>query len=95
MALCVKKTFFHLFIIFLFWSCASESQSEEEIYTPIPYQLEIPQLFKTKILAPLIPSDNPLTVEGVSLGKKLFFDKILSRNNTQSCAAITIQKKHL
>jgi cytochrome c peroxidase len=34
-----------------------------------------------------IPSSNPLTVEGVSLGRKLFYDPILSGNNQQSCAS--------
>ncbi len=33
-----------------------------------------------------IPKDNPLTKEGVELGKLLFFDKRLSVNNTVSCA---------
>jgi cytochrome c peroxidase len=32
------------------------------------------------------PADNPLTVEKVALGRKLFFDRRLSRNNTISCA---------
>ena len=32
-----------------------------------------------------IPSNNPMTVEGVSLGKKLFQDPILSADNTQAC----------
>lgn len=62
------------------------SSKEEETYTPIPYNLEIPQLFTDKLIAPIIPTNNPLTIEGVSLGKKLFTDKILSGNQTQSCA---------
>lgn len=33
-----------------------------------------------------IPDDNPLTEEKVQLGKKLFFDRRLSLNNTISCA---------
>ena len=33
-----------------------------------------------------IPSDNPLTVEKVALGKQLYFDARLSRDNTVSCA---------
>tara|TARA_R110002072_G_scaffold198637_2_gene356241 strand:+ start:396 stop:1412 length:1017 start_codon:yes stop_codon:yes gene_type:complete len=65
-------------------SCASK---EEEIYTPIPYNLEIPQLFADKLIAPIIPTNNPLTEEGVALGKKLFFDKILSADETKSCAS--------
>lgn len=57
------------------------------IYVPVPYTLEIPQLFQDKLIAPLNPSTNPLTEEGVALGKKLFFDKKLSGDNTQSCAS--------
>ena len=33
-----------------------------------------------------IPVDNPLTKEGVTLGRFLFFDPILSGNNKQACA---------
>ena len=51
-----------------------------------PYTLEIPPLFEQKLIQPIIPFDNPLTVEGVALGKKLFFDKRLSRNGTLACA---------
>lgn len=36
---------------------------------------------------PELPADNPLTVEGVALGKRLFFEKRLSGNDTQSCAS--------
>jgi cytochrome c peroxidase len=40
-----------------------------------------------KILPPIIPFSNPQTVEGVALGKKLFFDPILSGDNSQSCSS--------
>lgn len=33
------------------------------------------------------PWDNPSTVEGVSLGRKLFYDPILSGDSTQSCGS--------
>jgi cytochrome c peroxidase len=36
---------------------------------------------------PNIPADNPLTVEGIALGRMLFYEKMLSRNNTISCAS--------
>jgi cytochrome c peroxidase len=36
---------------------------------------------------PALPEDNPLTEEGVALGRRLFFDTYLSRNNVQSCAS--------
>ncbi len=35
---------------------------------------------------PNLPLDNPITVEGVALGSKLFFDRRLSDNNSESCA---------
>lgn len=34
-----------------------------------------------------IPADNPMTYEGIELGKKLFFDKKLSGDNSISCAS--------
>lgn len=34
---------------------------------------------------PSLPPDNPLTVEGVDLGRRLFHDPILSGDNSQSC----------
>ncbi len=71
-------------------SCSSK---EENIYTPKPATLKIPELFQQKLIAPVIPSNNPLTEEGIALGKKLFFDKILSKNNTQSCATCHDPKK--
>ena len=80
----MKKIWIFFFSILFFMNCSSK---EEETYTPIPTELNIPQLFKEKLISPVIPTNNPLTKEGVSLGKKLFFDKILSGNGTQSCAS--------
>lgn len=34
-----------------------------------------------------LPTDNPLTVEGVELGRRLFQETSLSKNNSQSCAS--------
>ena len=56
-------------------------------YTTTPYELDIPTGFPQ----PKIPSDNPMTEEGVELGKKLFYDPILSKDNTHSCASCHFQ----
>jgi len=40
----------------------------------------------TYVPAPTAPKDNPTTVEGVLLGRHLFYDPILSGDNTLSCA---------
>ena len=34
-----------------------------------------------------IPENNPMTVDGVELGRHLFYDKLLSSDNTMSCAS--------
>jgi len=40
-----------------------------------------------------VPADNPITVEKVALGRRLFFDKRLSRDGTLSCASCHDPKK--
>ncbi|MGI9271939.1 MAG: MbnH family di-heme enzyme [Woeseiaceae bacterium] len=40
---------------------------------------------------PEVPSDNPITVEKVALGRRLFYDTRLSVNQTTSCATCHIQ----
>jgi cytochrome c peroxidase len=51
-----------------------------------PYQLKIPFGLEDDIKG-YLPDNNPLTVEKVELGKLLFFDPRLSRDNTISCAS--------
>ena len=51
-----------------------------------PYNLEIPSQFAQLLPGPNIPGNNPLTEAGVLLGRKLFYDPILSGDNTQNCA---------
>jgi len=77
-----------LVICVLFFSliaCNNDDNGDGE-YTATPLDLDIPAFFQENILPPVIPEDNPMSVEGVALGKKLFFDPILSVNNTQACA---------
>ncbi|MCO6501212.1 MAG: cytochrome-c peroxidase [Vicingus serpentipes] len=54
--------------------------------TATPAQITIPTIFSQLLPPPLIPPNNPLTVEGIELGRRLFFDPILSGDGTQSCA---------
>jgi len=72
-------------IIIIFFVCFSCDNESVERYFATPSSLDIPKLFEDNILAPVIPIDNPQTVEGIALGKKLFFDPILSINNTIAC----------
>ncbi len=74
---------FFLFIIIVVSSCKNDDDLTDIDYNPIPYTLEIPAHFPTLE----IPSDNPMTVEGVQLGRRLFYDPILSADNTMSCSS--------
>ncbi len=47
-----------------------------------PFAFNVPAGFPQ----PALPPDNPLTVEGIDLGRKLFRDRRLSSNGRQSCA---------
>jgi cytochrome c peroxidase len=50
-----------------------------------PYKIEYP--LGTLPSTMQVPLNNPTTKEGVSLGRMLFYDNILSANNTQACAS--------
>jgi len=55
-----------------------------------PYRLTYPSYFGNRIN---LREDNPLTVEGIALGRKLFYEKRLSYNNTISCASCHQQSR--
>lgn len=75
-------------IAILIWSCSkSEDTPDTGDYVPVPYQLDIPAHFDQLLIDPVIPFNNPMTEEGVALGKRLFYDRILSVDNSQACAS--------
>lgn len=79
-----QKVFLCLFLGLGLASCKKDPKIGTEVTKngPTPYNLNLPATFPQMN----IPAYNRLTNEGVELGRKLFFDPILSGNNTQSCA---------
>jgi cytochrome c peroxidase len=75
----MKYLLFIFIGVALFLSCKKDKVG----FAPTPYVLEIPSHFPDMI----IPADNPMTVEGVALGRKLFYEQKLSGDNTISCAS--------
>ena len=73
------------FLFFLFFSCSKDEKSLAPISST--YQLEY-EGFPN----PNIPIDNKLTVEGIALGRKLFYEKALSIGESISCAACHVQE---
>ena len=67
---------------FLLTACDPKEPVEiPATFDPTPYDLKIGD-FPT----PDLPIDNKLTISGVQLGRMLFYEKMLSKDGTQSCA---------
>ncbi len=56
--------------------------------SPQAWAWDLPEGFP----APVVPDDNPMTVEKVTLGHHLFYDQRLSGNQTQACASCHLQE---
>lgn len=72
--------------------CGNDVPFSEEDYLEAqdaaePYHLQVPPGFPDYFLQ----KENRLTKQGVALGKKLFFDPILSKNKNVSCASCHMQ----
>ncbi|MDG1158875.1 MAG: cytochrome c peroxidase [Flavobacteriales bacterium] len=88
------KYLYILLIVVLGLSACKKDEPEEEtspantvVYDASPYTIQHPNHFPP----PLLPADNPLTVQGVKLGKMLFHETLLSADNSQACASCHLQ----
>lgn len=85
---------FSVGILFFINSCHKEDIPQEKPFVATPYHLQIPRYFPTMLN---IPSDNPLTIEGVELGRYLFYDSRLcgyignDPDSMMSCATCHVQ----
>lgn len=68
-----------IFVLFILISAGNQ----KNIPAPVPLTIAYPDNFGHKIY---INADNPTTVEGVLLGRHLFYETALSANNQISCA---------
>lgn len=77
----IRNIFYYVLVsvFLLFMGCNKEKTS----YTVTPYKLEIPSHFPPME----IPEDNPMTKEGVELGRHLFYETRLSKDNSISCSS--------
>lgn len=68
-------------------NCKKEKKGEYTSYEATPTTIEYPSNFPDMI----IPENNKPTVERIALGRKLYYDKILSKDQTKSCSSCHIQ----
>ncbi len=100
MFLSIKNSYLYLFFICLFFSCKKNNNPTVNpvipdakdlstiSYNPIPVTLPI-----LDPLPPMdIPMDNPLTEDGIALGRFLFYDPLLSGNEKMACADCHLPK---
>jgi cytochrome c peroxidase len=78
-----KRIFFILLLACLLFACSKVKTAE-----PPAQPLEAIMAIKAPLgLPPVpIPADNPPTAEAIALGRRLYFEKQLSSDNTVSCA---------
>ncbi len=81
-------------ILFIFSALliACDSTEEPSVSFPTAFDLEaeVPFYFGSNFE---IPEDNPMTVEGIALGRMLFYEKKLSGDNSMSCGTCHQQSK--
>jgi cytochrome c peroxidase len=79
-----------LFIAILVWVFIfSTAGKMNKGVSPDPYPLTVPHKFGSTFT---IPADNPLTIQGIALGRMLFYEKKLSGDNSISCASCHQQR---
>ena len=87
----MKRWLFVAVCLMLLSGC-EKKHPEFSAFKPTPYDITIPRFFPTDLN---IPCDNPTTVEGVALGRYLFYDGRLSGrtqpDSLMSCATCHVQ----
>ncbi|MBK9013936.1 MAG: cytochrome C peroxidase [Saprospiraceae bacterium] len=88
----MKKISLFLFLLLLGLAACVDDDGNDPVvgedltnipYDPTPHELTIPPGLPSMD----IPADNPLTDEGIELGRRLFYDPILSKDSTISCSS--------
>ena len=73
-----------IIVLSIFYACNPDENPA--VFDNTPYKIEY-----NGLPTPDLPSDNVITVEGVTLGRMLFYEKMLSKNSIQSCATCHVQ----
>ncbi len=76
-----------IFSAIMVWSC-----DEDPIIEPIKFDGTTYNFNYGALPTPDLPTDNILTLEGVKLGRMVFYETLLSKDNTQACATCHVQK---
>lgn len=75
-----QKAYYIFAFLLLIFAC--KEGEDDVLYDDTPFVVDTRHFPE-----PNWPEDNALTIAGVTLGKMLFFDPVLSKDGTQSCAS--------
>lgn len=75
----IRKLVYIVCFFFLLWACR---KTDVRAPAPTPYTLQLPAYFPATVYD---MTQNPLTKEGIALGRRLFYDNRLSKDSTVSC----------
>ena len=85
-----SASFLSILLLLSLYACQPDRLEEDPFANgpqTTPIEFEIPRGFAPVV----IPPDNPLTEEGVRLGRHLFYEKRLSGDNSMSCGTCHLQ----
>ncbi len=82
--------FFITLVAIIVMSCnKDENDGDKVAYDPTPTTIDYPFNFPTM----KIPDDNQPTLEGIALGRALYYDPILDKDQSRSCSSCHNQEK--
>ena len=85
----MKKLILSIVVLFIgFSACKKDLPPDNPTHTTTPVAFPKPSNFP----APNLPADNPLTKEGIALGRHLYYEKRMSIDNTVSCASCHVHE---
>lgn len=82
----MKKTAICIAILSVF-IFACQKDAPQLVFNPTKASLNLPQFVKDYLGEPAEISDNTLTNEGIELGRKLFYEPMLSNKQSMACAS--------
>ncbi len=88
--MCLSRKIIFIVSLLVYFSTGCKKNSEGIAPEETAFKFETPEHFGVRFV---IPSNNPMSKEGVALGRMLFYEKKLSKDNTISCASCHQQSK--
>lgn len=90
---CTRGAYALPVLVVALMGCTRDVVEEPDVVAngPTPVDLQLPAGVLAAVGAPVLPAGNPLTAEGIALGRLLFYEKALSNDLSLSCGSCHAQ----